>query len=309
MAIDYDARETSYELFVDAKRQGVWDPDELSYEQDRADVAEFTDAEREFFTAFCAGFYDGEENVTRTLTPYLTAIERMEDPGFDPVQAEMYLTTQLFEEAKHTDFFSRYFEEVFGTQDTAALTESDEAEADDGYHTDDLYEVHDELLHAALHDSQDELRHSLAEAVTLYMGLIENQHARVGYVQYDQMFEQKDRELGRTVLPGFREGLRKIRTDEGRHILNGQWLMAELAEMDPSIVTEVYEPIFLEYLEKRLPPDLESCPFDVDEGPLLRCARQSLETTIEWVGPEKFDQLADVSGAFESNSIRVPADD
>jgi hypothetical protein len=29
---------------------------------------------------FAAGFYDGEENVTRTLTPYLTAIEKLEAP-------------------------------------------------------------------------------------------------------------------------------------------------------------------------------------------------------------------------------------
>jgi ribonucleoside-diphosphate reductase beta chain len=310
MAIDYQDRETSYELFVDAKRQGTWDPDEFSYEQDRKDVREFTDAEREYFMAFSAGFYDGEENVTRTLTPYLTAIEKLEDPSFDPVQAEMYLTTQLFEEAKHTDFFSRYFDEVFGTQDTAALTESDEdEEADDGYHTDDLYALHDDLLETALYGTQEEIVHGLAEAVTLYMGLIENQHAKVGYVQYEQMFEKKERDLGRTVLPGFQRGLTRIREDEGRHIRNGQWLMAKLAEMDESVVTEVYEPIFQNYLEKRLPPELDPNPFDVDEAPLVQCAKQSLETTINWVGPEKFDSLTDVGTAFESNGIVTPADD
>jgi len=311
MAIDYDNREKSYELFIDAKRQGTWDPDDFSYEQDKEDWKEFSDVEQEYFKAFAAGFYDGEENVTRTLTPYLTAVEKLEDPGFDPVQAEMYLTTQLFEEAKHTDFFSRYFEEVYGTQDTEALTGGDdEDEEDDGYHTDDLFDLHDELLETALYGSQKEIVHHLAEAVTLYMGLIENQHARVGYVQYEQMFEAKERELGRdTVLPGFQRGLTKIREDEGRHIRNGQWLMAKLAEMDERVVTEVYEPLFENYLEKRLPPEVDPDPFGVDEEPLLRCAKQSLETTIEWVGPEKFDSLTDVGTAFESNSIPVPADD
>jgi len=310
MPVEYQDKETSYELFVDAKRQGTWDPDEFSYEQDRRDLAEFTDAQREYFMAFSAGFYDGEENVTRTLTPYLTAIEKLEDPSFDPTQAEMYLTTQLFEEAKHTDFFSRYFDEVFGTQDTASLTESDDDDVDDGYHTDDLYDVHDELLETALYGDQEEIVHELAEAVALYMGLIENQHARVGYVQYEQMFEAKERELGRdTVLPGFQRGLTKIREDEGRHIRNGQWLMAKLAEMDERVVTEVYEPLFENYLEKRLPPEVDPDPFGVDEEPLLQCAKQSLETTIEWVGPEKFESLTDVGTAFESNSIPVPADD
>jgi ribonucleoside-diphosphate reductase beta chain len=221
----------------------------------------------------------------------------------------MYLTTQLFEEAKHTDFFARYFEEVFGRQDTAVLTDSDD-EDDDTYHTDDLYDLHDDLLETALYGSQEEIIHGLAETVTLYMGLIENQHARVGYVQLEQMLEKKERDLGREpVLPGFQEGLRKSREDEGRHIRNGQWLMAKLAEMDESVVTEVYEPVFERYLDRRLPPELDPNPFDVDEEPLLQCARQSLQTTVEWVAPEKFDRLGDMEHAFESNSVPVPADD
>jgi hypothetical protein len=33
------------------------------------------------------------------------------------------------------------------------------------------------------------------------------------------------------------EGLTRIRTDEGQHIMNGQWLMMKLADSDESVVT------------------------------------------------------------------------
>jgi hypothetical protein len=47
MPVDYQDREHSSELFVDAKRQGVWDPDEFDYGQDVEDFAEFLETEQE----------------------------------------------------------------------------------------------------------------------------------------------------------------------------------------------------------------------------------------------------------------------
>jgi len=71
------------------------------------------------------GVYDGEEDVTRTLAPYMMALDALpnDEMPFDTVQEELFLAQQVYEEAKHTDLFSRYFEEVFGTQETAPYRE------------------------------------------------------------------------------------------------------------------------------------------------------------------------------------------
>jgi len=305
MPVDYHDKERSYELFTDAKRQGTWDPEDIDLEQDREDWSTLAEEEQQYIAAFLAAFYDGEENVTRTLKPYLEAPQELENPSFDPVQEEMFLTSHLYEEAKHTDFFSRYFGEVVGTQDTAAFQE--ESDEDDGYHTDDLYEVQRDLRAAVEAGDQERLLYTYADAVLLYMGLIENQHARVAYAQLDQVFDYLEERSGReSFLPGLQEGFTRIRTDEGRHIMNGQWLMMKLADMDESVVTEVYEPVFEQYLEKRLPPDVEPNLFDVDEEPLVQTAKQSLESTVTWVGPERFDTLGNVERAFEQSVDYTP---
>lgn len=297
MPIDYAERERSYDLFVKGKRAGTWDPDDFDLSQDREDWAEFTEEERAAFLLTCAGFYDGEEDVTRTLAPYMLALDRL-DPGtvtFDPVQQEMYLSQQVYEEAKHTDFFSRYFEEVFGTQDTEPLREGGYQEA--GYSTDDLYETADALIEAATSGDQRRIRHELAEAYTNYMGIVEAQLARAGYLGFDMMVASKADQLGRkTVLPGFQRAVAKIRQDESRHIENGRWIMGKLAESDPDVVGEVIEPTLKTYLRDRVleAPPVEN-PFErYDSRHIGDRVLRYLQDTVDAVGVDRFEDLTDV---------------
>src|SRR3989449_11578846 len=58
-------------------------------------------------------FCDGEESVTYTLTPYLSAAARL-GMGAD---VQLFLTSQLAEEARHFEFFRRYFAEVLPNAD------------------------------------------------------------------------------------------------------------------------------------------------------------------------------------------------
>lgn len=316
MGIDYTAQERSYRLFDDAKRH-FWDPVDVSFDQDVEDWEEFTEPERRHFLTLMGGFYEAEGHVTRTLTPYVMAVERIEDPSFDPFQEQMYFTTQLFEEAKHADFFSRFFGALLDNPDDTEAFIDREADKEvrnvdkSGYHAEDhLYDMSEELLEVIYEGDQDQIVRKLGEAVMLYMGIIENQHARVASVQTEQMLEKKAEQLGREkVMPGFQEGFGKVRTDEGRHIQNGQWLLGKLAEMDDGIVTEVYEPMLETYLDNRLPPAFDENPFDLDLETSIRCAKQSLESTVRIIGPEKFDRVGDVPAAFESHSVPVPSDD
>ena len=57
-------------------------------------------------------FQAGEESVTLDLLPLILAIANE-----GRLEEEMFLTSFLWEEAKHTDFFSRFLAEVAGVTD------------------------------------------------------------------------------------------------------------------------------------------------------------------------------------------------
>jgi len=182
---------------------GTWDPDDYDFQQDVEDWDALAETERNVFLATASGFYEGEEDVTRTLAPYMVALDALDDETvpFDPVQEEIFLSQQVYEEAKHTDFFSRYYEEVVGTQNTDQflLREGDQ------YETEDLYEQGEDLLAVVREGTQRELRHTLGLAYLNYMGILEGQRARGGYMAFDQMCQSKADDLGHDeFLPGSR---------------------------------------------------------------------------------------------------------
>lgn len=297
MPIDYSNREQSFELYRKGKREGTWDPDDYDFAADRDDWEQFTEAEQNRFLASCSGFYDGEEDVTRTLAPYMMALDALDNDElpFDTVQEEVYLAQQVYEEAKHTDLFSRYFEEVFETQDTEPYREGGYQEQ--GYSTDDLYDTADELLAAVNGGEQRELVYALGEAYLNYMGIIEAQLARGGYLSFDQMIELKAEEMGRdVVLESFQNAIGKVRQDETRHIENGRWVMKKLAEAEPDIVRDVYEPRIEEYVENRLLTGNQmEMPFEgYDQKKIGKQTMQYLQDTIDYIGADRFAEYSDV---------------
>lgn len=295
MAIDFANKERSYELFDKAKRQGVWDPMDIDFTPDEEHwETVFTDAQRRQVHGTFVNFYEGEESVTKTLTPFLSAIDALEDPPFDPIQQQMFLTTQLFEEAKHTDFFSRYFEEVIGTQ----RTDIDDYENSEFWRNpelrhflvDDLEDV-TERLRRAVDKDQRTLRFTLAEALMHYMGLVEAQLAKSGYAIFETVLDDASKTIGTEVFPGFQEGITNTRKDEGRHITNGRWVMKKLAAEDPAIVTEVYEPKIEDYLSRLTNNESDNGgAFDIQELTQATATR-NLQQTIESIGEDRFKQF------------------
>src|SRR5436309_12656994 len=94
-------------LYEKAKRVGVWDPAEIDFSQDRADWEAMEDERRKAILRLTARFLAGEEAVTLDLLPLVLAIARQ-----GRLEEEMFLTTFLFEEAKHTDFFTQWLRAV-----------------------------------------------------------------------------------------------------------------------------------------------------------------------------------------------------
>jgi len=96
-------------LFEKAKRFGIWNPSEIDFRQDTHDWQHLTHLEQDVLLHLTALFQAGEEAVTGDILPLLLTVSQE-----GRVEEELYLTTFLFEEAKHTDFFRRFLDEVAG---------------------------------------------------------------------------------------------------------------------------------------------------------------------------------------------------
>ncbi len=96
-----------FRLWEKAKKLGTWNPADIDFTQDRADWKDATDSERDLTLHVTTLFLSGEEAVTVDLLPLIGVIARE-----GRLEEEMYLTSFLWEEAKHVDFFRRYLDEV-----------------------------------------------------------------------------------------------------------------------------------------------------------------------------------------------------
>jgi ribonucleoside-diphosphate reductase beta chain len=213
-----------FQLYTNAKRL-AWDPAAIDLSADREQwpiiVRDYpTERYAEQIHRLCAFFAAGEESVTQTLAPFLAAVPRA-GLGLDK---EFHLAAQLFEEAKHYEFFARYVREVFGESPDALLAEV--TPAPQAVLVDDLASVTDALRRA---DGRDALRAAFTDAVTHYMGTVEAMLARTGYYGAHEAL------AARGWLPGLQEGFRLIRRDEGRHVSFGIHVIAELCAEEPAL--------------------------------------------------------------------------
>jgi ribonucleoside-diphosphate reductase beta chain len=216
-----DLSSVYFTLYDKAKRLH-WDPADIDLSADRAQWEAITrdyPTERyaEQIHRLCSLFAAGEESVANTLAPFLAAVPRGE-LGLDK---EFHLAAQLYEEAKHYEFFARYFTEVFGESPEVALHAL--TPAPQAVLIDDLDAVTSRLRVA---EGRDNVRRVFLEAVTHYMGTVEAMLARTGYVG------AHDALAARGWLPGLQEGFRLIRRDEGRHVAFGIHVVRELCAND-----------------------------------------------------------------------------
>ncbi len=226
-----------YELWRKAK-QLSWDPAAVDLGADRAQwqrIRQEHVAERypEQILRLTSLFYEGEESVTKTLAPLCSAVARA-GLGLDK---EMFLTSQLYEEAKHFEFFARYFREVF--EEDGSITAGFLTPAPQAVLIADLEEVTDRLRRA---EGREAITATFVEAVTHYMGVVEAMLARTGYLG------AHDALAARNWLPGLQEGYRLIRRDEGRHVAFGMRCIAELTSAHPE-----YRPLVQDVFERQLP--------------------------------------------------------
>lgn len=205
-------------LYHKAKKLGVWDPRSIDFSQDILDWQRCSEGERETILRLTSLFQAGEESVTLDLLPLILTIAQE-----GHLEEEMFLTTFLWEEAKHTEFFRRFLDEV--VQERIDLHH---------FHTPSyrqlFYEELPATMYALLHDPSPTAQ---ARASVTYNMIIEGVLAETGYQTYFDIL------VTHNLMPGLQQGIGNLKRDESRHIAYGVYLISRLVAQHPELWTVV----------------------------------------------------------------------
>ncbi len=204
-----------YELW---ERQ-PWSAHAIDLERDAEEYATtVTGEEKESLAYNLSAFFIGEERVA---TQFSGLVRSYEDQG-----EEAFLTTQQVDEARHAQFFNRFYEQVL-RRDGTFESRLEQARQDVNEAFIQLFDV--ELVNAQerlLADPSD--LEAKVDFVVLYHMVIEGTLALTG-----QHFMQDYLEK-RGMLSGLLEGYQRISQDEHRHVAYGTWFLQQKAS-DPAV--------------------------------------------------------------------------
>ena len=270
-------------LWQKAKRLGTWDPQSIDLTRDVEDWAGFTPIEREYILRTVALFQAGEEAVTLDLLPL---IETIASEG--RIEEEMYLTSFLWEEAKHVELFRRWLDDVA------------DARGDLWRYATPSYEklFVDELPAAMGLLRTDRSPAAQIRASTTYNMIIEGVLAETGYYGVRQALQESGR------LPGLVQGITLVARDESRHIRYGVYLLNRLIASTPdgwdimnARMNELLGPamgVVSEYWEHFDPVD---APFGQDMQTFLEVASTLFDRRMRVLERDRGKTLAEIERA------------
>ena len=245
-------------LWEKAKKYGIWNPAAIDFTQDKIDFQTLDDNEKKFVMQTISQFQAGEEAVTLDLLPLIMAVAKE-----GRLEEEMFLTSFLWEEAKHVDGFNRFINEVteFGGQDI------------DHMMVPSYKLIFNQLLPNALNALKDDPSPvNQVIASTTYNMIVEGVLAETGYYGLFKVLDEKN------MMPGLREFVGKLKQDESRHIAYGIYLISRLVAENGEEVWEAFNNQMNMLLMPAMQVVTESydkfevVPFDVDVNELTNYA-------------------------------------
>jgi ribonucleoside-diphosphate reductase beta chain len=265
-------------LYEKAKRLGVWNPSDIDFSQDIEDFQRLTVEEQDLILRLTAMFQAGEEAVTLDLLPLIMTIAKE-----GRLEEEMYLTTFLWEEAKHTDFFGRFLTEV-------AQVDGDLSH----YHTDNyhtlFYEALPQAMKALEHDSSPAAQ---VRAAVTYNMIVEGVLAETGYHAYLKTLQANN------IMPGQIKGVWLLKQDESRHIAYAIFLLSRLLAVDAGL-WEVVDETMNELLLPALGiigdafDSYDPMPFGLVEDDFVDYATSQFQKRIERLEKARGARLEDI---------------
>lgn len=274
-----------------------WDPgavDGLETDRERLLEARPTPEEFEEIRQSIARFGAGEESVTEDLMPLALVSEDIDD--------QMFLSSQIYEEAKHTQFFDRYWGEVIDPVASGLGYERTSPLAARYYNEqyDELFERTETAMHRLLESDSPENR---VKAYAHYHLTIESVLAQTGYYGFQSAFSATGsdditkREFPE--LPGLVAGISNIRSDEGRHVGFGMHKVRHHVQNDG-----VSQSLVQKTLQELLPfvaGTVSDMGVAINPDPLVEYASQKLTQRIDVIANAEaeispVDELVDVTG-------------
>ena len=196
-----------------------WDPyDDIPQEAIEADRRKFiedepTEEEFEGLRTTLALLGAGEEAVTEDLMPLGMVLE--------DINKQMFVSSQIYEEAKHAQFFDRYWRDVINPIEEElgfGVTQP----TDQQFFNDDYVELFDRNEAAMERLLEEDTPENRAKAYCHYHLVVESVLAQTGYYGIQSAFsDQGSDEVATREFPhmeGLVEGITRIRSDEGRHV-------------------------------------------------------------------------------------------
>ena len=195
-----------------------WAAGDIDFAEDCRQWAEdFTPEFRRTFLWQLSSFYAPAGQVSTNLVPFVDAGPTEEQ--------QVFLTTQLVDEARHTVFFDRFYSEVLEEPGTDMESRIDAQ-------TERLNDGSRILLLEMLPEASERVRRdvtdmdALVEGVVLYHLVIEATLALTGQRFLLDFTRERD------LLPGFRQGFTAIARDKSRHVSFGIRFLKEMVTLD-----------------------------------------------------------------------------
>lgn len=272
-SLDRDRR--SYRYYRNAVERH-WDPHGIDLSTDREAIRDVPPVAFDGLRGTLALFGAGEEAVTEDLSPLAVVLEDTAD--------QLFVTTQLYEEAKHADFFDRYWRTVVTPEEERRGLEPSSPTEDrwfnDAY--DELFERNEAAMDRLLTDDSPEAR---AAAYCHYHMAIEGILAQTGYFGVQRQFSGDVEDLPE--LPGLVDGFSKIRGDEGRHVGFGMWKLQALVHeegVDPERIRETVGELAL-LTQKAVGDAAEDGP-DADDRTLVEYAAEKHSQRMQQIAAD-----------------------
>jgi ribonucleoside-diphosphate reductase beta chain len=262
---------TPQELYEDWER-AYWASQDIDLSRDPADWAGLEESERELLYFALSSLMVAEERISTQFCGLVLAQDDEEEGS--------YLSTQLVDEVRHMQFYSRFQNEVIA--DPGAIAD----------HVDRAREVlsepFKEIFDGALVEAHERLRldpgnrEAKVDFVTIYHMVLEG---TLGIVTSHFLLDLlAEREL----LPGFANGYGRIASDEQRHIAYGTWFLREAVRADEGMAEVVRSRLLdlMPAVAASLSPPGESSldELGLDRGELAKFGLDALSRRLAIIG-------------------------
>ena len=202
-----------------------WAVGDLDFTLDRQDWESFSELDRKATLWSHRLFFNGEERVTATLAPFVWAAPTPE--------IEVFLSTQMVDEARHTVFFDRFYREVVGLKGDDIM---DILDASFPWVSETFVAPFGLLAYQA-----DELRlHPYDERARVRYGT--NYFLWIeGVLALSVMKVTLSYARWRGFLPAYYTGFTATCRDESRHVQGGMRYLLDAVRKDPTMINEIHD--------------------------------------------------------------------